>query len=80
MIKTVLRNIVAITMIKSVGKEVGQDMPHSQAAYKNGRSTTEHVFTYKLLAEKAISSADYTVHFLLMDLSKAFDTISRHAT
>ena len=74
---SILRKILAICMIERIGDKIQQHIPHSQAAYQKGRSTTEHVFTYKLLAEKAISSASYTVHVLLMDLSKAFDTINR---
>ena len=74
---SVLRKILAMCMIKRVGKKIEKYIPYSQAAYQRGRSTTEHIFTYKLLAEKAITSKDYTVHILLMDLSKAFDTINR---
>ena len=33
--------------------------------------------TIKLLAEKAVTSTDYSAHVLLMDMSKAFDTIHR---
>ena len=74
---SLLRKILAICMINRIGKKLEQHIPHSQSAYQRGRSTTEQVFTYKLLAEKAISSADYNVHILLMDMSKAFDTINR---
>ena len=63
-------------MIQRIGEKLQKHIPHSQAAYQKGRSTTEHVHTFKLLAEKAISSSDYTVHILLMHLSKAFDTIN----
>ena len=72
---SLLRKILAICMIDRIGKKLEKHIPHSQAAYQQKRSTTEHVFTYKLLCEKAITSSDYTVHILLMDMSKAFDTI-----
>ena len=49
----------------------------SQAAYKKGRSTTEHVLAMKILYEKAITSCDYSIHILLLDLTKASDTINR---
>ena len=49
----------------------------SQAAYRPGRSTTEHVFTTKMLPQKAITSQCYTMHFLVLDMSKAFDTVDR---
>ena len=49
----------------------------SQAAYRKGRSTTERVFVMKTLCEKAITSCDYSTHILLLDMTKAFDTINR---
>ena len=49
----------------------------SQAAYRKGRSTTEHVFAMKILCEKAITSCDYSTHILLLDMTKAFDIINR---
>ena len=49
----------------------------SQAAYRAGRSTTEHVFAAKVLVEKAITSANYPIHLLMLDMSKAFDTVNR---
>ena len=52
-------------------------IPLSQAAYRKGRSTTEHVFAMKILCEKAITSCDYSTHILLLDMTKAFDTINR---
>ena len=48
-----------------------------QVAYTSGRSTAELVFPFKMLAEKAITSKDYTINLLLLDMSKAFDTIQR---
>ena len=45
--------------------------------YSAGRSTTELVFAFKLLAEKAITSSDYELSILMLDMSKAFDTIQR---
>ena len=56
---------------------IDKTIPNTQAAYRKGRSTTEHVFAAKILAEKAISSVDYTIHILLLDMSKAFDTVDR---
>ena len=52
-------------------------IPSSQAAYRKGRSTTEHVFAMKILCEKAITSCDYSTHILLLDIAKAFETINR---
>ena len=46
-----------------------------QSAYRSGRSATEQVFTIKTLAENAITSS--TIYLLLLDMSKAFDTVCR---
>ena len=52
-------------------------IPLSQAAYRKGRSTSEHVFAMKILCGKAITSCDYSTHILLLDMTKAFYTINR---
>ena len=53
------------------------EIPPTQAAYRADRSTTEHVFAAKVLVEKAITSANYPIHLLMIDMSKAFNTINR---
>ena len=53
-------------------------IPNTQAAYQQGRSTTELVFSMKVLAEKAITSENYEIMLLLFDMSKAFDTVRRN--
>ena len=52
-------------------------IPLSQAAYRKGRSATEHALAMKILCAKAITSCDYSTHILLLDMTKAFDTINR---
>ena len=52
-------------------------IPITQATYREGRSTTEMVYTVKTLAEKAITSKDYEINVSLLDMSKAFDTFNR---
>ena len=54
-----------------------KNIPQMQAAYQQGRSTTEMVFIFKVLAEKAITSKDLESTLLLSDMSKAFDTVKR---
>ena len=49
----------------------------AQSAYQSGRSTSEQVFAIKVLAEKAIASSTYSIYLLLLDMSKAFDTVCR---
>ena len=50
---SILRKILAICMIKRIPEKIENRIPLSQAAYRAGRSTTEHVFTCKILAEKS---------------------------
>ncbi len=58
--------------------KIRREIPITQAAYPGDRSTTEHVHTCKLLAEKAITSQNYETTILLLDMSKAFDTVRRN--
>ena len=74
---SILRKTLAIIMIRRCQEKINDQIPITQAAYRSGRGTTEHVFTIKTLAEKAITSSDYTINILLLDMSKAFDTIKR---
>ena len=62
---------------KRIKNKIDTEIPPSQAAYRQGRSTTEHVFATKMLAEKAITSQNYTIYLLMLDMSKAFDTVDR---
>ena len=74
---SVLKKILAIIMITRTAEKFDSRIPITQAAYRAGRGTTEHVFTLKMLAEKAITSSNYEINILLLDMSKAFDTINR---
>ena len=74
---SVLRKILATCMMKRIGEKINKEIPISQAAYCKGRSTTEHVFACKILAEKAATSTNFEIHYLLLDMSKAFDSIIR---
>ncbi len=76
---TILRKILAICMIGRTHERIRSKIPLSQAAYQGGRNTTEHVFTCKILAEKAITSDNYKTNILLLDMSKAFDTVQRNS-
>ena len=75
---SILRKILAICMVRRVGGKILSKIPKSQAAYQGGRSTTEQVFVFKSMAEKAIASNNYKTHILMMDMSKAFDTVKRN--
>ncbi len=74
---SLLRKILAIIMIERITDKALTRIPISQAAYQAGRSTTEHVFAVKILAEMATTTADHTFHLLMLDMSKAFDTVNR---
>ena len=64
-------------MIRRAAHKIYQRIPNTQAAYREGRSTTELIFAFKVLAEKAISSKTYKILILMLDMSKAFDTVKR---
>ena len=67
-----IKNIELLLLTKFNSK-----IPLTQAAYIKGRSTTEHVFAMKILCDKAIISCDCSVHILLLDMTKAFDTTNK---
>ena len=74
---SILRKLLTISLLKRIWTRVKKKIPINQAAYQPGRSTTELVFAIKVLCEKAIASSDYTLYLLLLDMSKAFDTVRR---
>ena len=73
----VLRKILTICLLRRCWDRFKTQLPKDQASYQPGRSTTEQVFACKMLTEKAIISSNYTIHLLLLDMSKAFDTVNR---
>ena len=75
---SVIRKILTICLLKRCWDRFEKFLPKDQAAYQPGRSTTEQVFACKILAEKAIASSNYQLHLLLLDMSKAFDTVNRN--
>ena len=74
---SMLRKILAICLLKRIKDKIDRHIPATQAAYRQGRNTTEHVLAIKLLCDKAMTSTDYQTHILLLDMSKAFDTVDR---
>ena len=72
-----IRKVITVCVKKRITDKLDAEIPHSQAAYRVGRSTTEHVFAAKVLVEKAITSANYAIHMLMFDMSKAFTTVNR---
>ena len=49
-----------------------------QAAYQKGRNTTTQVLCVKFLIEKAITSENYDLIIMMIDVSKAFDTANQN--
>ena len=72
-----LRKSLAICLKKCIIHKLDAEITPSQAALRQGRSTTEHVFATKILAEKVITPKCYTIHLLMLDISKAFKTVNR---
>ena len=75
---SVLRKLLSTVMIKSTANKITKIIPTSQAAYLEGRSTTEHVLSINTLVEKALNAKYFELNILLLDISKAFDCIPHH--
>ena len=74
---SILRKILAICLCKRTNVRVDAEIPIEQAAYRTGRSSTEHVFATKMVIVRILSSKDGKAYLLLLDMSKAFDTMER---
>ena len=74
---SILRKILTVALLDRTWDRLSDSIPKTQAAYQIGRGTTEQVLALKLLIEKAITSNNYDVYLLLLDMSKAFDTVNR---
>ena len=49
---SVLRKILAFCLMERIGERIDNEIPPTQAACRKGRSTTEHVFSTKLVIER----------------------------
>jgi hypothetical protein len=74
---SILRKILAICFVQRTFDRIRKAINVSQAAYSPGRGASELIFTFKLLAERAITSDGYDLYILMLDMSRAFDTIQR---
>ena len=66
-----LWRMMTISLIDRCWNRMKKHIPLSQAAYQSGRSTTEQVYTIN------ITSENYDIFLLLLDMPKAFDTVDR---
>ena len=74
---SVIRKILATCLTKGCWSKLKSLIPPNQATYQQSRSTTEHVFAIKQLAEKAIQSSNYKIYILMLNMSKAFDSVKK---
>ena len=77
MLLSMIRKVLAVCIKKRIVDKLDAEIPPSQAAYRAGRSTTEHVFAAKVLVEKAITSANYPVYLLMLEMLKAFGNVNQ---
>ena len=74
---TTLRKILAACLMKRIKHKLDVETPHSQAAYRKNRSTTEHVLATKLMIDRTLTAKNETIYIILLDMSKAFDNVNR---
>ena len=64
MLLSTLRKILTICMLRRLWSRFIVMLPKDQAAYQEGRGTTDQVFAIKILIEKAICSSDYELYLM----------------
>ena len=74
---SVLRKILAVAVVQRVFDRTRESISVSQVAYSPDRGASELILTFKLLAEKAITSQNYEFHIIMLDMFRAFDTTYR---
>ena len=73
-----LRKILAACITNRIKDRLEVEIPPSQAAYRPNRSTTEHLCTSKLIIERTITARNKSAHIIILDMSKAIDSINRN--
>ena len=68
----------ARVILKRLQRLAERILPESQCGFRAGRSTTDMIFTLRQLQEKC-REQDKPLHVAFIDLTKAFDTVSRPA-
>ena len=71
-----IRKILSLILLERFRPYAETYVPDSQAGFRKGRSCTDIVFAKRLLCSTAIIY-NIPMHFLCLDLSKAFDTPTR---
>ena len=52
-------------------------MQSSQPAYRPNRSTTDYVFTSKLIIVRTVTARNESAHLIMLDIRKAFHSINK---
>ena len=63
-------------VIERTWGKLEDNIPKDQAVYQKGRNTTVRVMSMKLLIEKAITSENFNLIIMIIEMSKAFDTVN----
>ena len=53
------------------------EMQSSQPAYRPNRSTTDYVFTSKLIIVRTVTARNESAHLIMLDIRKAFHSINK---
>ena len=73
----VIRKILSKVALNRSQKKIDGHLSYSQSAYRKWRSTSDVVWAYRWLTAK-IQEYNMTIYITGIDMSAAFDTISRH--
>ena len=76
MLLTTIRKALSTVVLNRISQQVETFLPHSQAGFRRGGSTSDSVFTMKLMSSTA-QNKQWTFHAMCIDMSRAFDTIDR---
>ena len=63
-------------VIERTWGKLEDNIPKDQAVYQKGRNTTVRVMSMKLLIEKAITSENFNLIIMIIEMSKALDTVN----
>ena len=72
-----IRKILSTVTLNRIRKKVDGYISHTQAAYRNNRSTTDIVWAHRFIIAKVMKYQKQTVMITGLDMSSAFDTIDR---
>ena len=74
---SMLRKILTVCIMDRVGSTLDHETPIIQAVYRKKMSITEHVVAGKMAIEQTTNERNETLHLVLLNMSKAFDSIKR---